>query len=337
MVADFSGGHLSSDGGVLLLRQIDHGLGVTRALAACFGDSRDARFVEHSVAELLAQRVHGLALGYEDLNDHAELRRDPLLAVAAGKLDPLGAARRDPADRGQALAAAPTLHRLELGNCRDSRYHKIAHDPAAIEATLLAMGVRALPRETTEVVLDFDASDDPLHGRQEGRFFHGDYGPYGYLPLFCFAGEVILWAQLRPSDIDASEGTVEALEKIVAALRRRFPQVRIIVRGDSGFCREAIMAWCEAQAEVSYCLGLAKNARLTGRLAPALERARAKQILCGGASVREFAELTYPKFGNRNHGLRGLRGFSGTCTQHVRHPWSDLVFVLPAAQLPPSA
>ena len=292
-MVDFSGGHLSSDGGVLLLRQIDHGLGVTRALAACFADRRDARFVEHSVAELLAQRVHGLALGYEDLNDHAELRRDPLLAVAAGKLDPLGAERRDPADRGHALAAAPTLNRLELGNSRDSRYHKIAHDPAAIEATLLKMGVRSLPRDTTEIVLDFDASDDPLHGRQEGRFFHGYYGDYCYLPLFCFAGEVILWAQLRPSDIDASEGTVEALEKIVAALRQRFPKVRIIVRGDSGFCREAIMAWCEQQTEVYYCLGLAKNARLTPLLAPALERARAKQILCGGASVREFAELTY--------------------------------------------
>jgi len=293
VVVDFSGGHLSSDGGVLLLRQIDNGLGVTRALAACFGDGRDARFIEHRVAELLAQRVHGLALGYEDLNDHAELRRDPLLAVAAGKLDPLGAERRDPADRGHALVAAPTLNRLELGNSKQSRYHKISHDPEAIEATLLALGVRALPRDTTEIVLDFDASDDPLHGRQEGRFFHGYYAQYCYLPLFCFAGDVILWAQLRPSDIDASEGTVEALEKIVAALRRRFPKVRIIVRGDSGFCREAIMAWCEQQAEVYYCLGLAKNARLTALLAPALERAREKQILCGGASVRVFAELSY--------------------------------------------
>lgn len=141
-------------------------------------------------------------------------------------------------------------------------------------------------------MLDFDASDDPLHGRQEGRFFHGSYGAYGYRPLFCFAGEVILWAQWRPSDIDASEGTVEALEKIVAALRRRFPQVRIIVRGDRGFCREALMAWCEQQADVYYCLGLAKNARRTARLAPALERARQKQILCGGASERAFAELT---------------------------------------------
>jgi hypothetical protein len=293
VVADFSGGHLSSDGGALLLRQIDNGLGVTRALAACFGDGRNQRFVEHSVAELLAQRVHGLALGYEDLNDHAALRRDPLLAVAAGKLDPLGAERIDPADRGHALAAAPTLNRLELGNSRTSRYHKIAHDPQAIEATLLALGVRSLPRDTTEVVLDFDASDDPLHGRQEGRFFHGYYAEYCYLPLFCFAGEVILWAQLRPSDIDASEGTVEALEKIVAALRQRFPQVRIIVRGDSGFCREALMAWCERQAEVYYCLGLAKNVRLTAMLAPALARARQKQVLCGGASVRAFAELSY--------------------------------------------
>ena len=290
--ADFSGGHLSCDGGALLLCQIDAGLGVTRALAACFSDARNPLLVEHSISELLAQRLHGLALGYEDLNDHASLRRDPLLAVCAGKLDPLGQ-DRSPADQGQALAAPSTLNRLELGNNKSSRYHKISHNPQAIEDTLLAMGVRALSKGTKEVILDFDASDDPLHGHQEGRFFHGYYGAHCYLPLFCFAGDVILWAQLRTSDRDGSDGTLQALQKIVPALRRRFPKVRIIVRGDSGFCREPLMAWCEAQSEVFYCLGLARNARLQAMLAPALERARQKQLLCGGASVRSFAELTY--------------------------------------------
>lgn len=290
--ADFSGGHLSSDGGALLLRQIDLGLGVTRALAACFSDGRDPLLTEHSLDELLAQRLHAMALGYEDLNDHAWLRRDPLLAACAGKRDPLGQ-DRSPADRGQALAAPSTLNRLELGNNKSGRYHKISHHPAAIEDTLLEMGVRALSADTREVILDFDASDDPLHGHQEGRFFHGYYGAYCYLPLFCFAGDVILWAQLRTSDRDGSDGTLEALQKIVPALRRRFPKVRIIVRGDSGFCREPLMAWCEAQTEVFYCLGLARNTRLQAMPAPVLDRARQKQLLCGGVSVRSFGELTY--------------------------------------------
>lgn len=293
VVADFNGGHLSSDGGALLLRQLDNGLGVTRGLAACFGDARNQNFVEHSIAELLAQRVHGLALGYEDLNDHSDLRRDPLLAVSAGKTDPLGLDRPGTRDKGRALAAPSTLNRLELGNNRVSRCHKISHDPALIEAHLLECGVRSLPRDTREVILDFDATDDPLHGQQEGRFFHGYYGAYCYLPLYCFVGDVILWAQLRTSDRDASDGTVEALEKIVAALRRRFPKLRIVVRGDSGFCREAIMAWCESQEEVYYCMGLARNERLQALLAPALERMRERTLLCGGAAVREFAEFEY--------------------------------------------
>ena len=292
VVADFSGGHLSSDGGALLLRQIDNGLGVTRSLAACFSDGRDARFVEHSIAELLAQRLHGLALGYEDLNDHGYLRRDPLLAVAAGKLDPLGSDRRK-AHGGHALAAPSTLNRLELGNNQSGRYHKIEHDPLAIEATLLEMGVRALPADTREVILDFDASDDPLHGQQEGRFFNGFYQEYCYLPLFCFAGDVILWAQQQTADHEGSAGTLEALKKIVPALRKRFPEVRIIVRGDSGFCREPMMAWCEEQREVYYCLGLARNARLEALLVPALVRARERLLLCGGVSVRFFADFSY--------------------------------------------
>jgi len=291
VVADFSGGHLSSDGGALLLRQLDRGLGVVRGLAACFRDARNPVFVEHQLEELLAQRVYGLALGYEDLNDHQELRRDPLLAVCAGKLDPL-AAKRAERDQGKALAGAATLNRLELGNEKTSRCHKISHDPAQIPAHLLRCGVRSLAKETEEVILDFDASDDPLHGHQEGRFFHGYYRAYCYLPLFCFVGEIPLWAQLRTADRDASDGTIEALEQIVAEVRRRLPRARIIVRGDSGFCRESILAWCEENG-IFYVVGLARNERLQELLEPALACARARHCLCGGSSSRVFAELRY--------------------------------------------
>ena len=303
VVADFSGGQLSSDGGALLLRQVDAALGLSRTLAGCFLDRRHPDLIEHSVAELLAQRLFGLALGYEDLNDHAELRRDPLLAAAAGKVDVLGAERRCPEHRGFALASPATLNRLELSAEFFDYYRKIHPDAQAVGATLLKMGVRCLPKEAEVLVLDFDATDDPLHGRQEGRFFHGYYGQYCYLPLFCFCGEVCLWAQLRTADQtqraipapdrDASDGTVEALQEIVAAIRARLPQVKIVVRADSGFARETIMAWCESQEEVYYCLGLARNERLEALLGPALAEARAQHCLCGGATVRRFAELSY--------------------------------------------
>lgn len=286
---------MSSDGGALLLRTVDRGLGISRALSRCFSDRRDQRFVEFSVQELLAQRLYGLALGYEDLNDHTALRRDPLLAVAVDRADPLGA-ERVRAQQGNGLASASTLNRLELGaQEQEGHYRKINVAPEQVEAALLEMGVRSLPRKTRLVVLDFDATDDPLHGAQEGRFFHGYYGHYCYLPLFCFAGSAVLWAQLRTSDRDGSDGTVEALEKIVAALRRRFGRkLRIVVRGDSGFAREAIMAWCEAQRQtVFYCLGLARNGRLEEALEQAFMRARARHALCGGASVREFADLRW--------------------------------------------
>ena len=225
VVADFSGGQLSSDGGALLLRQIDEGLGVTRTLAGCFLDRRDPELIDHSARELLAQRIYALALGYEDLNDHAELRRDPLLAAAAGKADVLGAERRCSDHRGTALASPATLNRLELGVQHADHYRKLHAHPPAVEAALLTLGVRCLPRAAQVLVLDFDATDDPLHGRQEGRFFHGYYDSYCYLPLFCFCGDVCLWAQLRTADRDGSDGTLEALIKIVAAIRERMPWV----------------------------------------------------------------------------------------------------------------
>ena len=293
VVAEFTAGDLSSDGGVLLLRQVDHGLGLSRALAGCFHDARDARYVDHSVPQLLAQRLYGLALGYEDLNDHALLRRDPLLATACDKLDPLGLDRFNPAFRGAALAAPCTLNRLELSNNKSTRCHKLAHDPAALEACLLTMGARCLPKHARAVVLDLDAMGHLLHGAQEGRHFSGYYDGYCYLPLYVFCGAVPLWAQLRTADQDAAAGTVPALEKIVAAIRKRSPQARIIVRGDAGFCREEIMAWCESQHEVYYCLGLAKNSVLLERLAPALCDARARRCLTGTPSARVFTEFEY--------------------------------------------
>jgi hypothetical protein len=293
VVADFTGGTLSSDGGVLLLRQVDANLGLTQTLARCFEDGRDERFVDHSVQQMLAQRIYGLALGYEDLNDHERLRLDPLLATACNKRDPLGEDRFNPAHRGIALAGSSTLNRLELSNNKSSRCHKVPHDPAKIEACLLKMGVRCLPKQTREVVVDLDAMGHRLHGEQEGRYFSGYYDDYCYLPLYAFAGEFPLWAQLRTADHGAAYGVVAVLEKIVAAIRQRCRRARIIIRGDSGFCREEIMAWCEGQSEIYYCVGVIKNSVLIERLGPAMAQARARHCLSGACSVRAFAEFEY--------------------------------------------
>jgi len=293
VVADFSGGTLSSDGGVLLLRQVDANLGVSGALAQCFTDERDARFVDHRVDQLIRQRLYGMALGYDDINDHDQLRRDPLLAAACDKRDPLGEDRFNPADRGVALAGAATLNRLELSNNRKSRCHKLPHDPARIEACLLKMGARCLPKHAQEIVVDLDAMGHLLHGTQEGGRFHVYYGGHCYLPLYAVVGHIPLWAQLRTCEQEAAHGVVPALEKIVAAVRQRCRKARIIVRADSGFCREEILAWCERQREVYYCIGLKKNTQLIGKLGPALAQARARHCLTGGASVRVFAEFAY--------------------------------------------
>ena len=293
VVADFSGGTLSSDAGALLLRQVDINLGLTAELAQCFYDQRDRFWVDHSVQELLRQRIFGTALGYEDINDHQRLRLDPLLATACGKTDPLGEQRVLPQHRGIALAAPSTLNRLELSNNKQSRCHKLPHDPAKIEACLLKMGVRCLPKHAGEIVLDLDAMGHRLHGLQEGRHFNAYYNDYCYLPLYAFVGDFPLWAQLRSAEHEAAYGAVAALEKIVAAIGKRCPRARIIVRGDSGFAREDIMAWCESQWEVYYCFGLAKNSVLIEKLGSALAQARARHCLTGGSSVREFSEFMY--------------------------------------------
>ena len=260
---DFGGGYLSSDGGGLILRELERHSGLLRDFSGCFVDYRDQRYIEHSVQELVSQRIHGLVLGYEDLNDHDHLRRDPIHGLIAGKSDPLGQDRNLERDKGKALAAHSTLNRLELSaEAIDARYHKIQGQPDEIEQLLIKRGVKAIPRKSAEIVLDFDATDDPLHGSQQGAYFHGYYRHYCYLPLYCFCGNLPLFAKLRDCKRDASDGTVEALQKIVPVIRQRFgKRVRIIVRADSGFAREAIMAWCEENG-VFYCLGLARNDRL---------------------------------------------------------------------------
>jgi len=291
--ADFSGGTLSSDAGALLLRQVDANLGLCAELAHCFYDQRNPLWVDHLVEEILRQRLFGTALGYEDLNDHQRLRLDPLLAVACGKIDPLGEQRFFPQHRGIALASPSTLNRLELSNNKDTRCHKLPHDPAKVEACLLKMGARCLPKHAKEIVVDLDAMGHRLHGFQEGRHFNAYYDDYCYLPLYAFVGDFPLWAQLRTADHGADYGAVPALEKIVTAIRKRCRKARIITRGDSGFGREQIMAWCEGQPEVYYCLGLAKNSVLIDKLGPALAQARARHCLSGASSVREFTEFEY--------------------------------------------
>jgi hypothetical protein len=293
--ADFGGGYLSSDGGALILREVEHHDGLLKDFARCFNDYRDPRYVEHSVAELLTQRIYGLVLGYEDLNDHDHLRRDPLHGLICGKRDPLGEDRLLERDKGKALAAHSTLNRLELSaQAIDQRYHKIQARPDQIEELLIERGVKAIPRKSAEIVLDFDATDDPLHGKQEGAYFHGFYRDYCYLPLYCFCGTIPLFGKLRDCKRDASEGTVEALQKIVPAIRRRFGRkVRIIVRGDSGFARQAIMAWCE-EHQVFYCFGLARNDRLAEQLGSSFESLRT-QIKEGKVQspCRTFREFEY--------------------------------------------
>lgn len=292
--AAFDGGPLSSEGGLLLLREVDLRLNIVDRLAACFTDHREQDAVEHGMDELLRQRIFGMASGYEDLNDHDKLRLDPLMALASGKEDIEGKNRRREEDKGIPLASRCSLNRLELtpeDANRNSRYKKIVYHGHRIEDLLVTLFLERFEAEPEEIVLDFDATDIPLHGEQEGRFFHGYYKNYCYLPLYVTCGDELLVAKLRPSNIDASAGTVGVLERLVRAIRARFPKVRIILRADSGFAREPIMAWCEANG-VYYVLGLAKNARLIAILQEAMDRAKMRSCLTGVAA-REFITFNY--------------------------------------------
>ena len=247
LVARFDGGDITSDGGALLLRAADDRIQLCERLASCFADHRDPGRVEHALEELVRQRVYGLALGYEDLVDHDELRRDPLLASLVGKRDPKGRLRRD-RDRGMGLAGSRTLNRLELGTpdgAASDRYRKIVMDHQAFDRLCLDIFCESFDEEPEQIVLDFDATDDPVHGKQEGRFFHGYYDRYCYLPLYAFSGEHLLCARLRRANQDGAAGSLEELERIVTGIRQRWKSVPILLRGDSGFCRDSLMAWCE--------------------------------------------------------------------------------------------
>ena len=291
VVASFDGGTLSSDGGVLLLAEVDRRLGLLEQFAACFKDHRKPDLVEHSLEELVRQRVLGLALGYEDLNDHDELRTDPLLASVVGKADPTGSDRRQEQDRGKPLAGKSTLNRLEWGTVKQDRYRKISLDTEAVDRFFVDVFLAAHPSAPEEIVLDLDATDDPLHGEQEGRFFHGYYGEYCYLPLYIFCGFHLLCARLRKANVDASSGAVAELERIVARIRQSWPEVRIIVRGDSGFAREELMSWCETHG-VDFVLGLARNARLQRALGGELTQARTL-FEGSGVAARVFKDFVY--------------------------------------------
>lgn len=292
--AQFDGGVITSDAGGLLLREVEKRTGIIERFAACFVDYRVKEQVEHTVKELVAQRVYALALGYEDLNDHDQLRRDPLLAILAEKPDPTGESRVRERDRGKALAGKSTLNRLELTKAvveGKERYKKIVMDQAAVDRLLVEVFLQAHPEAPPEIVLDLDATDDPVHGNQEGRFFHGYYGHYCYLPLYIFCGEHLLCARLRPSNIDASAGCVEELKRIVAQIRQAWPDVKITLRGDAGFCREELMVWCE-QEGVDYVLGLPKNERLKAEIRREQEQAAAAYARTGTAA-RVFKEFRY--------------------------------------------
>jgi len=294
VVGRFDGGRITSDGGGLLLREVDHRLGMLHRLAGCFTDYRNPNSVEHAVHALVAQRVYGLALGYEDLNDHDALRSDSVLALLVGKRDLTGEGRDRERDRGYPLAGSSTLNRLELGTpeaAASDRYKKIAADPAALDRLLVDLFQESFDTPPREIWLDLDATDDPLHGHQEGRFFHGYYRCYCYLPLYIFCGEHLLCARLRPSNQDGAAGSVEELERIVAQIRTRWPKTRIVIRGDSGFCRDTIMSWCEEHG-VAYVLGLARNSRLHRALGREMHEAREEHERTGKAA-RRFRDFPY--------------------------------------------
>ena len=285
VTAAFDGGAITSNAGALLLREADRVLGLSQRVAACFTDSRRQDRIEHTVETLLAQRIHGIALGYEDLNDHDELRRDPVLGLVSGKAE---ARRSDCA----VLAGKSTLNRLEHAPRTDEdRYRKLNVDEGAMKRLFVSVFLKSHATPPARIILDLDATDDPIHGDQEGRFFHGYYKCYCYLPLYIFCGRELLLAKLRPANIDASAGAKDEIASIVAQIRQSWPDVDIWLRADSGFCREELMAWCENHG-VLYVFGLARNGRLEASIADELAEAEAKAKE-SGKPERFFKELRY--------------------------------------------
>jgi hypothetical protein len=289
VVARFDGGTISSDGGAFLLRQTDLRLNLLPRLAKCFLDGRNQDLVEHSVLEMLSQRVYGLALGYEDLNDHEQLRNDPVFGVLAGR-----------EDLDAPLAGKSTLNRMELGAGTQDRYKKITFWKEAIDELLVQVFLESYRIAPEEVVLDVDTTDLPLHGHQEGRFFHGYYDEYCYLPLYIFCGEHVLCARLRESNHDASFGSLAEIQRIVAQIRAAWPEVKIVLRGDSGFCRNELMSWCENNG-VDFVFGLARNQRLRKIIGAQMHEAT-QQWNQTGKPARVFAEFDYQTRKTRKSG-----------------------------------
>jgi hypothetical protein len=280
IVARFDGGTISSDGGALLLRQTDQKLNLLPRLAHCFLDGRDQDRVQHSVQEMVSQRVYGLALGYEDLNDHEQLRTDPLFGVLAGR-----------EELEKPLAGKSTLNRLELGDGTEDRYKKITFWKQGIDELMVNVFIESQEQAPEEIILDVDTTDLPLHGQQEGRFFHGYYDSYCYLPLFIFCGEQVICARLREANQDAYAGSLREIQRIITQLRAAWPEVKIILRGDSGFCRNELMSWCEAN-RVKYVFGLGRNQRLL-RIIGREMREATEQWNTTGKPARVFAEFSY--------------------------------------------
>ncbi|HWJ18550.1 MAG TPA: IS1380 family transposase [Geobacterales bacterium] len=294
VVAAFDGGKVSSDAGGLLLREVEEKFRFVEQFARCFTDYREADLVEHTVLELIKQRVFGICLGYEDLNDHDQLRLDPLLAVLVGKTDPTGDNRVRARDQGKPLAGKSTLNRLELtavGDDDESRYKKIVARMSQVENFLVDVFVQQHSAAPPRIVLDLDATDDPIHGHQLGKFFHGYYDCDCYLPLYIFCGDHPLCAALRPSDIDASAGSLVYIQRIVARIREKWPNVKIVLRGDSGFCRDYLMTWCEAN-NVDFLFGLAKNKRLLRVIGQEMQEAKVQFEQTQKAS-RVFKDFEY--------------------------------------------
>jgi len=284
VVAGFDGGAITSNAGALLVGAADRATGLMGRFASCFEDTRRQDLIEHEVVTLAAQRVFGIALGYEDLNDHDELRHDPVMAVVVGKL---AARRKDCAP----LAGKSTLNRLELSRLQATRYHKISHNPIAIKRLFVEQFLEAHERAPGMMVLDLDATDDPVHGEQEGRFFHGYYDCYCYLPLYVFCGHHLLAAKLRPASVDAAAGAVEEVARIVKQIRRSWPHVRIVLRADSGFARDELMAWSEANG-ADFVFGLQQNERLVDEIKVELHRAEMKSRRTG-KPARYFKDFKY--------------------------------------------
>ena len=281
IVAEFSGGTISSDGGGLLLQETDSKMNLLARFSQCFVDGRNQDLIEHSVEQMIRQRVFALALGYEDLNDHEQLRQDPLLAVMAGKAQP----------GTEALAGKSTLNRMELGTGMPTRYKKITFWRDSVDELLVDVFLEAHPVPPQQIVLDIDTTDMALHGNQEGKFYHGYYKHYCYLPLYIFCGDHVLCARLRPSSIGPAVGSRKEVERIVQQIRQRWPEVEIILRGDSGFCSDELMTWCE-QNRVEYVVGMARNQRVEGLIAGPLAEAK-QQFEATQLPARIFVEFQH--------------------------------------------